>query len=329
MESCEIKANKNIFMTYAGLISSGYNLADESFHKEIFYLIRDIKFDEDVDSYFKKARTLSCKVNPYWPRAFLLTLSSLYLTEEPPYKYVDFDKLLNHIQSLHGINPNEKTEELFNWLMDLGVIITKLYDNIKLEDIWIKYTKFIDKNIEKYNLTCTQAFSLVKGILEVTEYEMPELIIIPNYLQAPQAADFAVIGNKIYIIKAIPDKESVIHELLHHFFDMRLDKCRHIINRYLFLLEPVLDEMKRYQYAWSYDEDSWNRVFEENFMRAASIWINYYDSIDNAREDTNIHRNYGFIYAPAILEQLFYHWNGLDNFEDFINTCLDACKNAV
>lgn len=72
-----IKPNKNIFTTFAGLIASGYNLSEDSCDRDIINSIREVKYDEDIIDYFIKARTSNCEVNPYWPRAFLLSLASL------------------------------------------------------------------------------------------------------------------------------------------------------------------------------------------------------------------------------------------------------------
>jgi hypothetical protein len=65
-----IKPNKNIFTAFVGLIASGYNPAENSCYKDIIDLIRAIEYDEDIIDYFKKAKTSTYEVNPYWPRVF-------------------------------------------------------------------------------------------------------------------------------------------------------------------------------------------------------------------------------------------------------------------
>ncbi len=238
-----IKPNKNIFTAFVGLIASGYNLAENSCDKDIIDSIRAIEYDEDVIDYFKKARTSTCEVNPYWPRAFLLSLSGIFITEEPSFKYIDFQKMLNYIRSLQQINSNEINEELINWLKELPIRITELQNNNRIQEIWLKY------------------------IL--------------------------------------------------------------LVNESLFLLKPNLDEMIRYQYAWDYNEDSWGRVFEENFMRAAAIWVIFYGDINNAHVNANLHESYDFVYVPVIVEEFFSNWKGLDNFDGFIEDCLKACRDYL
>ncbi len=125
----------------------------------------------------------------------------------------------------------------------------------------MKYISLVNENIESYNLITGHSYSLVQEVLNISIDDLPELTIISNYLQVPEATDFITIEDKIYIIAAKLDKESIVHELLHHILDIRLEGCKDLINKNLFLLKPTLDEMLIYQYAWDYRESSWNRVF--------------------------------------------------------------------
>ncbi|NLM27676.1 MAG: hypothetical protein GX211_05795 [Clostridiaceae bacterium] len=61
-----ITVNKYLFMSYAGLTASGYELTDKN-DTEIMSLVDDIRntgFKENVIDYFKKAR-LTNAINPY------------------------------------------------------------------------------------------------------------------------------------------------------------------------------------------------------------------------------------------------------------------------
>lgn len=320
-----IRPNKNIFTTFIGLTISGHDLAKGNCEEEILNLISRIEYDEDIISYFKQAKTSTCKVNPYWPRAFLLSLSCLFMTEESPHVYIDFQKLLNHIEGLDQVNPKEKNNELINWLEKLPSMIDRLQDNVMVHHIWIKYISLVEKNMDDYRFLCSQSLSLIKNVFEILEDNLPKLIIIPNYLQAVESTDLVAIGDEIYIITANPDKESIVHELLHHVLDKELKNCEDLIKENKALLEPVLDDMIHYQYAWAYDKRSWLRIFEENFMRASSIWVVFHDSKAKARTNAKLHEDYGFIYVPVILEEFFSNWNGLSNFREFIKSCLRTC----
>lgn len=234
-----IKPNINIFASFIGLTVSGYYLAKSTCDKELLKLISRIEYNEGIANYFKQARTSTCKVNPYWPRAFLLSLSCLFVTEEYPHVYIDFQNLLSYIDSLSQINHDEKNDKLIHWMEKLPAMIDEIQGNALVQDIWLKYVSLVKKNID--------------------------------------------------------------------------------------LLEPVLDDMIHYQYAWAYDEDSWLRVFEENFIRAASIWTILHEKEDKARNNSKLHEDDGFIYVPVILEEFFSNWNGLSNFREFVKYCLRAC----
>lgn len=327
MKGYSVQPNKNIFTVYAGLIASGYDLSELNCDTEIYKLLRKVQIKESIVSYFRRARTLSCKVNPYWPRAFLLSLSSLYITEKSPYTYKDFEKLLNHIMNLSQINPKEKNEDLIDWIHQLPSIIEKLQHNAEIQQSWLQFLSVLIEKTKIYDLIVKESYEVVKNNLDVLENDLPEIIIIPNYLQAPQVTDVVAIEEKIYVINSNPDKESIIHELLHQVFDNKLEECKDLIDMFLPLLKPVLDEMINYQYAWSYNEDSWNRVFEENLIRAASAWTNYNDDINNARKNAESHKEYGFIYVPIIFESFILNWKGINEFRGFIKNCLNACSN--
>lgn len=325
MTKYSVKPNKNIFTAFIGLTVSGYDLAESTCDKGILDLISKTKYDEDVINYFKQARTSTCKVNPYWPRAFLLSLACLFITEENPHVYTDFQKFLSHMDSLEQINPGEKNDELIHWMEKLPAMIDKIQANALIQDVWFKYVSLVEKKVDDYSLLCSQSFLLIRNLFEIADEDMLYLIIIPNYLQAAEATDLVIMEEEIYIITANPDKESIVHELLHYALDKELKNCEDLIKENMVLLEPVLDDMIRYQYAWDYDESSWLRVYKENFMRAATIWVTFHDSKAEAETNAKLHEDYGFIYVPAILEEFFTSWNGLRNFREFVGKCLKAC----
>lgn len=257
MNCCSILHNKNIFTAYVGLIASGYNLAEISCIEKIQEFINDVAIRDEIVDYFKKAKTLSCEVNPYWPRAFLLTLACMYISEDRPCKYSNFKSLTEHINSLKQINPYELDKDVFIWLRELPDKLELLNTYKWFDKLWNNYLYEMDQYNEYYNTVISQAASAVIKIIGVNKENMPKVIVIPNPLQAPQATDIIEKDNKVYIIKSKPDKESVIHEILHHIFDSKLENCKEIVSSHLFLLKPVLEQMIQFQYAWSYDENSW------------------------------------------------------------------------
>lgn len=63
-----IKVNEYLFISYVGLVASGYELTDKN-DTEVMRFVDDIRntsFKDSVVEYFKKARSTNV-INPYWP----------------------------------------------------------------------------------------------------------------------------------------------------------------------------------------------------------------------------------------------------------------------
>lgn len=330
MKCCRLYYDKNIFTIYTGLIASGYNLMDEAMNKSLIESINRIEFERKVTDYFKQAKKTSCKVNPYWPRAFMLTLASFYITDDEKdcskFQYYNFNEFIKKLTDLSNINAEEKSGDTITWLRDLPDILGLMKKCGETNVLWNDYIKALEKKQRIYDSIIEEAVGSVLKFFNVTEDKLPEIKIIPNELQAPQATDFAAVNDTLYIIKAVPDKESIIHEFLHYIFDSELDKNINQINKYMYLLKPVLNDMIKYQYAWDYSEVSWRRVFEESFMRAAAAYVNDFNDYESAERRADSYKNYGFIYVPLILECFESSWNGLDNLNEFIGKCLQKCS---
>jgi len=164
-----------------------------------------------------------------------MTLQKVPVTK----RYLDFQKFLNHIDSLGQVNPDEKNYELIHWLEKLPAMIDKIQSSTIIHDIWLKYVSLVEKNVDYYSLLCSQSFSIIRNLFEIAEVNMPKLIIIPNYLQAAEAIDLVIIEDEIYIITANSDKESIVHELLHYVLDKELIYCEDLIKDNIALIEPV------------------------------------------------------------------------------------------
>lgn len=323
MQKKFIDYNKNLFTIYVGLTASGYELSEDS---QIVENIRKVKLNEDILEYFKKARISSCSVNPYWPRAFLLTVSGMYMSDE--FKYADFNEVVSNINSLENIDPHEKNDELFKWLSKLPEVCTKISMAEEFESLWTMYLKKLKLSDEENRTILINSEHKIEKALGVKENEIPRVVLVPNTLQAPQSADFVHKDGIVYIIQSRFDEESVIHEMLHNVFNEKLLSCSEMVCDNLELLKPVYDKMKKYQYAWNYDKSSWSRVFEENFMRAASIYVN-----SNGKEDflkkSQEYEGYGFIYVPILAKKFSMEYKSTSNFKEFMQSCLKECKLRI
>jgi len=91
-----------------------------------------------------------------------MTLQKVPVTK----RYLDFQKFLNHIDSLGQVNPDEKNYELIHWLEKLPAMIDKIQSSTIIHDIWFKYASLVEENVDYYSLLCSQCFLKIKTYLE-------------------------------------------------------------------------------------------------------------------------------------------------------------------
>lgn len=327
MKCCSIYYDKKIFAIYTGLIASGYNLMDREINSGLIKSINEAKFETKVIEYFKKAKGTSCEVNPYWTRAFMLAYAGLHLSSNRgKVQYLNFPDFVVKLNGLNNINPEEKDSKAIAWLEELPDIIELMKKHEEVDVLWNKYIRALEDKRQIHDSIIKESVCGILKFFNINEDKLPEIKVIPNELQAPEATDFAAVNDILYIIKAVPDKESIIHEFLHYILDSELEKNLNLINKYMYLLKPVLDDMIKYQYAWNYSEASWQRVFEESFMRAAAIYVNDFNDYEKAKNTAELYKNYGFVYVPLILQCFKSDWEGLDNLNSFISLCLKKCS---
>lgn len=330
MPNCSVRASKQVFTVYVGLTASGYDMARPGRNKAVRRLVRAIRetaWPEEVVTYFRRARTGGCAVNPYWPRAFLLTLASLYLPESPPYRYADPDLISRHIQNLDAVSPADKGPDTLRWVLDLPGVYETLWAQPVLQALWNLYEASI--NPPQCERAASEAVSTILERTGASPGQLPCIVILPNPLQAPELTDSVILGGKLHLIKANPDAASCIHEILHHLLSPAIWQSRPIVDEFSYLLEPVRADMLRMGYAWDNAKESWRRVFEEHLMRAAEIWMTCGDDPGSAERAAASQARYGFKYVPAILGCLQSSWSGIAEVESFIIRCLRACRERV
>lgn len=323
-----LRHDKNIFTSYVGLTAGGYTLAETKENKELIRKIRGIAWDKDIINYFSEAKTNTCEVNPYYPRAFFLTIASLYIVIKDKVFYNKLDELCRYIGDME-VNPDEKDDNCIKWIEQMPYYFEKVLNTEGFEDLWSYYLSYVSRYDSVYEKILDNAILKIAKAFKTDEDDLSQITVIPNRLQAPQATDIVCKDDIIYIIKPEPDEESIIHEYLHSVFDKYLHENKALVNQYLYLLKPVMNDMLKYQYAWDYGTDSWSRVFEESFMRAVSIWVCNYDDIEIAVSKACYYASDGFIYIPAILKCFICKWTSLNNFNQFLKICLAECDRNI
>jgi hypothetical protein len=318
--------SRQVFGVYAGLTASGYDMARPLPGGSVQQLIKAIRhaaWPAEVTAYFRKARTDVCTVNPYWPGAFLLTLAALYLPESPPYGFRDPNLVSRHIEALDAVSPADKSQGTIHWVLALPTVYTLLWAHTGVGRLWHLYEQSID--LLECEAVAREAVSLVQKRLGAASDELPHMVITPNPLQAPEQTDYATVNGKVYVIEAGPHVTSCAHEMLHHVLSPTLESSRSAISEFKYLLGPIREQMLSLRYAWDNTEESWQRVFAEQFTRAAEVWVIHGDDPESAERAAARHADCGFRYVPAMMRLFRSSWSGIENIDSFVVQCLRAC----
>jgi len=321
MNNNHVFYSKNIFLVYCGLHAAGYDLCPGEFAPAIKEFISLLKQNQKIINYFKQARLDSCPVNPYWPRGFLLTLASFYDTSPDQYSVEERMQLTMHLNTLDHVNEHERNDDTKRWLYELSLILSGMSQLPEFAATWSTYCTSLADKESFYNDQISQALQIFVDKMSMNIQELPQIKFVPNYLQAPQITDPVFIQNTIYVICHKPDTASILHELLHYSMAQHLDDNNKLIAQRYDLLQPILSAMKTYGYAWDNSVGSWINVFNEHFMRAASLWLSY--DKDKAIEIARSYSDDGFRYVPGILDCFYKEWMGIGSLETFLEKCLD------
>lgn len=322
--------SKQIFTIYVGLIASGYDMMDTQVSPGIADLvqaIRTMQLPDKVLEYFRRASSAKCKVNPYWPNAYLLTVASFHISESEPYQYLNSSLLNEQIFMLDSVSLSDKDNATMQWISELPAAYAAIVANNAFGKLWAMYQDCID--LSRCESIIQDAISAIVKLIGLAQNDLPGLTIIPNPLQAPELTDTVSLEDRVYLIKAVPDKSSCIHELLHNMFSPILSSNRELVTGYSDLLKGVHKEMLQLRYAWDESEDSWFRVFEEHIVRAAEIWVNYDNDIAGANIAAAQQTALGFKYIPLITKEFQMRWRGRSSAVQFIARCLDLCRSQV
>jgi len=326
-----VRADKRVFGMYVGLTASGYDLArlpEGDPVREVIEAIRAARWPAGAVRYFGQARRLGRGVNPYWPRAAMLLEACFFLGPDGRFTYRDELELLRTIAAF-PVDPDEKDRPTVDWVRSFPRAYSEIADEGQFPSLWSSYLEAVEPALHEFDDAATKALQAFVEATGVTLESLPELVLIPNPLQAPEVADFVRRDGTVHIVMARPRMSSVVHELLHEVFGPALRSARAEVVQYRHLLRPVLPAMLRMQYAWGDDDESWFRVFEESLMRAAAIWIESAHVRHGARDEqmeASRDAREGFAYVPTLLRCLRKDWAGPARAQRFISRCLEACE---
>lgn len=326
-----VRPHMGVFALYVGLTVSGYNLAKPPAGDPIEALQRAIRAAEwpsPVRNYFAKARTCTGGVNPYWPKAAMLLEACFYSEAGRRFKPSEELALLRVI-SAFPVSQNEKDSATVAWVRDFPAAFSAVTETELFPILWTSYLDAIQPRLRNFEKAATSSLTSLTGVTGVPGEFLPDIVVVPNPLQAQELADFVRRPYTLFVIVAEPRMSAVVHELLHDVLGPVIRSNRAEIVGHRRLLRPVLPAMMRMQYAWGDDDESWMRVFEESMMRAAAIWLENERRSDEGDRQAHLQARQGFIYVPALLRCLRQKWQGPEMTVRFVSECLAACTRSI
>lgn len=309
-----ISINEYLFMSYVGLVASGYELTDKN-DTEIMSLVDDIRntsFKDSAVEYFKKARSTNV-INPYWPYGSCVSSASFFIKN---YGFNTFDDYAAFIKSCGS---GDIEDWFWDWIKELPDVLRLISENPGYSKLWKRYQDIIQARLNDYNRQINAIESVVSKFTK-----MPYSIeFSPNLLQLPGMADFVKQGDRTVVITTYPTEIATLHEFLHPFVSAH----RHTISA---LLSKVnidncvnTESMITYGYMWDDSEDSKIHALEECFVRGVSIGIS-----NMSREEKAQYCKWscdsGFLFVSEILKAMDTMDITEDNLGDFIQQILES-----
>lgn len=308
-----IRVNEYLFMSYVGLVASGYELTDKN-ATEIMSLVDDIKntgFKDSAIEYFKKARSTNA-INPYWPYGSDISAASFFIKD---FTFSNFDDYTAFIKSA-GFDGHDNW--FWDWIKELPDVLSQIKDSPEYSRLWKRYQDIIKTRLNHYNRQIKAIESVVNKFTN-----MPYSIeFSPNLLQSPGMADFVKQGDRTVVITTYPTEIAILHEFLHSFIaahrnvlvnflqKINLDRCINI------------ESMKTYGYMWDDSEDAKVHALEECFVRGISIGNSNMSKQEKAQY-CKWSCDSGFLFVSEILKAMDTMDITEDNLGDFIQQILE------
>jgi len=313
-----IRINEYLFMSYVGLVASGYELTDKN-DTEVMSLVDDIKktsFNDNTIKYFKKARSTNI-VNPYWPYGSCISAASFFIKDND---FNSFDDYVSFIKSC-GFGGHE--EWFWGWIKELPNVLRQIQESLAYLRLWKKYQNIIQNRIKDYN----RQVKVIENVINKFTVMPYNIEFSPNLLQLPGMADFVKQGDRTIVITTYPTEIAILHEFLHPFVSAH----RNIISTLLPLIGIDkcfnTESMITYGYMWDNSEDAKVHALEECFVRGISIGISSMSKQEKAQY-CKWNCDSGFLLTSEIVNAIEVEDNAVDITEDklsdFIRQILES-----
>jgi hypothetical protein len=320
-------ANQGVFDVYLGLTASGYDLANPDRAGVIHKALLAENWSQRTLQYFGFARTKDGRINPYWPRASILTAVSLLIERLPVSSHLT--QIQTYLAAMDNISPSDMGSDMLYWTMDLPEQTTIIRKSRAYATAWEYYQQVIQSELYENRHSYQQEMIVAQDrlcILLPPQATLPQLVTILNPLQADPLTDVVNVYNRVYVVSSHLRSESSIHELIHILLSPWLCKWEERISVRVGLLDLVYDRMAYLTYAWDRSVGSWKNVFSETLVRVLTAFASgneYSESqIGDLVQD-------GFVYARPIAETIVAMGKGNSLSEEWMDQCLCACAELA
>lgn len=322
--------NQTVFDVYLGLTASGYHLANPERADAIRRAILGGNWNQQVVRYFELARINDGRVNPYWPRASILTTVSL-LTEHAE-KATHSALVRAYLATMSNISPEEADDATAVWAAALPEHIMSLRSSAGYREVYVRYRDAIRGELRENGLGYERGVLAAHrrlGFLIRPPHNGIEVVTVLNPLQADPLTDVVKSGDRLNVITSHLRVESYVHELVHVFLNPYLRDWTARISQHSHLLNPVYERMAFLRYAWDRSTASWCNVFSETLVRVFTVVVSESDTGASLVSRIQGIVEEGFLYARPIFGTLAENEFQEPLSDQWLDRCLQACLAAA
>ena len=321
--------NQNIFDTYLGLTASGYDIANPNRTSAICNLIGAENWDLRTLRYFRFARINDGRINPYWPRVFILTFVSL-LTDQVP-RGLHSALIRTHLAAIGNLSPTEVNATTAGWAAAFPEQAALLRTSRIYTDARTCYRDAIQDEIRENGIHFGREVLAAQDRLHAllpSHSLSQQVTTILNPLQADPLTDVVNVRGRIYVVTSHLRVESYVHEQIHIWLEPYLSAWKDQIAKNVELLNPLYDRMTYLTYAWDHSAASWNNVFLETLTRVITILVS--DGGDPEQQTQQIEDlvQQGFTYARPIAETMLMMGKAQALSGEWLERCFRSCAET-
>jgi hypothetical protein len=323
--------NQGIFDVYLGLTASGYDLADPNRVSAICAAVMAGTWSQQTLQYFSFARINDSRINPYWPRASILTSVSLLIGRLPVTAHLA--RVRAHLASMSNLSPAVMMDEaMIHWAADLPRQTEAIRTVRMYAKAWGQYQQVIQSEINENGIRYQQEVLAAQCRLHALlppNSSSPQVLTILNPLQADPLTDVVSVCDRVYVVTSHLHAGSYVHELIHILLDPWLRGWADLLSRNVSLLDPVYDRMAHLTYAWDRSAASWNNVFSETLVRVLTVFVSDDRGPEWQASQIAALVQQGFVYARPITETIIMTGKEQSLSDEWLDRCLRACAGYV